>query len=65
MKNKQKGFTILELLTVVLYIAAVGGWGANIVKLASTDFDAPITIRVILRGMGIPVVPLGVVMGYL
>lgn len=52
----------------VLFVAllAAAGWVANIIKLIATN--APLaewTILEILRVLGVVVVPLGVVMGYI
>lgn len=59
----QRGFTVVEVLFVVVAMAAVGGWIANIVKLAGMCCEA--SGWLILRGVGVAVVPLGVVLGFL
>lgn len=63
MKN-QKVFTAVELIVSVVVLAGIGGWIANIVKLAGSDFD-PLTGIVIIRAIGIVVAPLGAVMGFI
>lgn len=60
----QKGYTIVEVFTVVLLIGGIGGWIANIVKIASSDF-AQITGMLVLRIVGIFIAPLGSVLGFL
>lgn len=62
MKN-QHGFVSYELFIVMLVIAGIGGWVANIFKLAGSTFD-PITGIVVLRAIGVFVAPLGSVLGY-
>ena len=64
MKKTQAGFTIAELLVVVLLVAGAGGWIANIVKLVAMNMDN-ITGMLLVRAVGIFVVPLGVVMGFI
>lgn len=62
----QKGFTLYSIFIVVyLAIAIVGviGWGKNIVKL--TDMPSITTGFGVVRIIGIPVAPLGAVMGYI
>ena len=63
MKN-QKGFTTNELVFAVIGLLAIGGWVANIVKLAGSTFDV-ITGMLVLRVIGIFIPPLGAVMGFL
>lgn len=62
--KKQLGFTIVELLIVLLMLVGGGGWIANIVKLAGSNFD-PLTGMVVARAIGIFVAPLGAVLGFL
>jgi prepilin-type N-terminal cleavage/methylation domain-containing protein len=62
--EKQRGFTAVELLVVVLFVAGAGGWIANIVKLVGMSFDQ-ITGMLVVRAIGIFVAPLGAVMGFL
>ena len=63
MKN-QKGFTTNELVFAVIGLLTIGGWVANIVKLAGSTFDV-ITGMLVLRVVGIFIPPLGAVMGFL
>ena len=65
MFKKQKGFTLWELTWVIVFFLGAGGWVANIVKLFGYNFDQSLTIGMIMRIVGIPIVPLGAVMGYL
>jgi hypothetical protein len=62
--KSQKGFTTAHLIVVVFFLAAIGGWVANIVKLAGCSFD-PLTGIVIIRAIGVVVAPLGAVMGFI
>lgn len=48
---------------VVVVVAAIGGWIANIVQLFHASFD-PLTGLVVLRVIGIFIPPLGAVLGY-
>jgi prepilin-type N-terminal cleavage/methylation domain-containing protein len=70
MKNKisQAGFTLVELIFALALLvvgpACVFGWVNNIIKLAHTSFE-PITGIAVLRVVGILVVPLGCVLGYM
>lgn len=61
----QKGFTMLELTIVLVTVFGIGGWIANIVKLVGMNFSDPITVELVLRAIGIPMIPLGIVMGFL
>ena len=69
-KNKisQAGFTLVELIFALALLvvgpAFVFGWVNNIIKLAHTSFE-PITGIAVLRVVGILVVPLGCVLGYM
>ncbi len=62
--NKQRGFTIIEVIFALVAVLGFGGWVANIVKLVGMDFSA-ITGMLIVRAIGIIVAPLGAVVGYL
>jgi small-conductance mechanosensitive channel len=70
MKNKisQADFTLVELIFALALLvvgpACVFGWVNNIIKLAHTSFE-PITGIAVLRVVGILVVPLGCVLGYM
>lgn len=65
-RKHQQGFTIIELVAVICSLSAIGGWIANIYKLASSDMPLVAWTAVeILRVVGIPIAPLGAVMGYL
>lgn len=62
--KKQLGYTIFELVLVLIALFGAGGWIANIVKLAGMSFD-PITGMLVVRIVGIFLAPIGAVMGYL
>ena len=63
-KSKQKGVTSFELIVFTLWVAALGGWIANIVKFVGMICDNEVTTMFIARVIGIPVGPLGAVLGY-
>lgn len=68
MSPRQKGFTLIELI-VVLIILPIGilsgvGWIWNIIKLVGMNFE-PVTTLLVLRIVGIPVAPLGMIVGYM
>jgi len=50
---------LIGFLVVVLF-----GWGANVYKLYSHS-DQMETGQIVIRGVGLPVVPIGAVMGYI
>lgn len=50
-------------LAVILSLALVGGWIANIVKLIGGSFDH-VTGMLVARAIGVFVAPLGAVLGY-
>jgi prepilin-type N-terminal cleavage/methylation domain-containing protein len=62
--KKQRGFTLVEFLMASLIMLGIGGWIANIVKLAGSSFD-PLTGMVVLRSTGIFVAPLGSILGFI
>jgi competence protein ComGC len=64
MKSKQQGFTLFELIFVLLWIAGAYGWVTNIIKLVDTVNDT-VTGLFIVRAIGIFVPPLGAVMGFI
>ena len=61
-RRREAGFSLVELVTALVILFGVGGWVANMVKLA-TEHEA--TGKVVLRAIGIVVAPLGAVMGFL
>jgi hypothetical protein len=62
--QKQKGFTLMEIL-VVLVIAIGGyGWINNLVLIMHSNLT-PLTTELIIRFIGVPFMPLGAIMGYL
>lgn len=54
---------VLSLAIVALWIASIGGWVANIVKLIGM-LDNPVTTWFIARAIGIFAAPLGSILGY-
>lgn len=61
MKN-DSSVSVLVIYLVII-VAFLGGWIANIVKLIGSDFD-PITGMVIARIIGVFLAPLGSVLGF-
>lgn len=60
--KKQHGFTLAELIVVIVIVIGVCGWVWNIVKIAGSD---AINAMVILRCIGVFIAPLGSVLGFL
>ncbi len=59
-----EGIGILAFLFIILMgICAVVGWGMNIYKFASADFEAPYKAEIV-RGVGIPFAPMGAIVGW-
>ena len=61
--KKQSGFTIFEVFIAIFMLLAIGGYVSNIVKLAAVSDT--ITGKVILRIIGVFLIPLGSVMGFI
>jgi hypothetical protein len=61
--NKQKGFTVVELVGVLIVFFFGVGWIMNIVKIVDSGFDV-ITGMFVARCIGVFVAPLGAVLGY-
>jgi hypothetical protein len=59
----KRAYTMFELVFLLCLVIGIGGYVANIVRLCSTDFEAPYKAEVI-RGVGVVVPPLGVVLGF-
>lgn len=62
--KKQRGSTLIELVMFALILLGVGGWIANIVKLAGSSTD-PLTGMVVLRAIGVFMAPLGAILGFI
>ena len=52
-----------SLAGIIVMLACIYGWIANIVKLFGADF-VPLSGEVVLRAIGVFVSPLGAVLGY-
>ena len=50
--------------SVLIVVSGVYGWGSNIYKLAIGSCGTGINSCVVVRAVGIPVTPLGSVLGY-
>ena len=64
MKKQQGSSTVIGLVIIAIWVAAIGGWVANIVKFVNMDF-AQVTGMLVVRGIGIFLAPLGAVLGFL
>lgn len=64
MKTKQKGFTLINIIILILYVAAAIGWVRNILKIIDIVSD-PINGMFIFRCVGVVFAPLGAILGYL
>jgi ABC-type Na+ efflux pump permease subunit len=64
--NKSDDWTAVAiiLLFVAFWLAAIGGWIANIVKIFATAAE-PLTAYFIIRCIGVVVAPVGAVLGFL
>lgn len=62
MNKRQGGYTVVELLILIVYVAGAVGWIANLVKLIGI-IDGGITGMMILRAIGVFLVPLGAILG--
>ena len=63
--NKQKGYTLYEMLMVAMFgviAAGVVGWVMNIIAIIHSDFVW--TSLLIIRVIGVFIVPIGAVLGY-
>lgn len=63
MNKFNKRYTIVELLIVIIFLIGSGGYIANIVKIINSDF-AHLTGLLIIRVIGLFLVPLGAIVGY-
>lgn len=63
--TKQKGFTIIELLAVIIILFGILGYGLNIYKLTQCDFDFDKSNKAeIIRTVGV-FTPLGSIVGFM
>ena len=58
--KKQKGFTLVELMVIVVFIAGVVPWIWNGFKFASCDFESNYKCEVI-HGIGVLVPPTAII----
>lgn len=61
--KKQLGFTSTEMLLVVVISVITTGWVWNIIKLLNV-LDDPLSAKIVLRMLGIPLFILGAIIGY-
>lgn len=65
---KQSGFTVIEaifaLIVLTVGIGGAVGWVKNIIKIAGSSFQ-PLLPLVVIRIIGVFIVPLGAVLGYI
>lgn len=57
--KKQKGFTLIELIVVLVIVIGGWSWIWNAVKLASCDFESDYKCEVI-HGVGLVIPPLSI-----
>ena len=58
--KKQKGFTLVKLVLILVIVFGICGWGWNAVKLASCDFESNYKCEAI-HGAGLFIPPLSIV----
>ena len=56
--------TTAGILILIVWALMIGGWIANLVKFVGMIGDNEVTTMFIARVIGIPVGPLGAVLGY-
>ena len=56
--------TTAGLLILIVWALAIGGWIANIVKFVGMIGENEVTTMFLARLVGIPVGPIGAVLGY-
>lgn len=61
---KVRTFGVFQLVIVAIGLSGLGGWIANIVKIASSGFDV-FNGMLILRCIGVFLAPLGAVLGFI
>jgi hypothetical protein len=61
MKNSSTSINIIGLIIIIFCFT---GWVKNIIKLSNCDFE-PSYRSEVLRIIGIPVAPMGIVIGYM
>lgn len=64
MTGTEKSVVVSILMIVAFSILATIGWGMNIYKLCTSDFEAPYKSEIV-RGVGVAVAPVGWVVGYM
>ena len=50
--------------SILIYLLLLYGWFGNIYKLTKYDIDVPLKAEV-LRLVGVPVFPMGIILGYM
>ena len=53
-----------SLIVAVFWILCAVSWATNIYKFATCDFESPYKTE-ILRGVGIPFAPIGIIIGFM
>lgn len=64
MKNQNSGFTLFELLIAILVILGAVGWVMNLLEIIGS-FSDPVTGAFIFRCIGVIVLPLGGILGWI
>ena len=63
LKNNRGDSLVAALIYLLVFLFGVVGWIRNIVGFVQCDFKEPYKAEII-RGIGIPCVPMGVVCGF-
>lgn len=61
--NKQRGYTLFEILWVLLWLVGTYGWIANLVKLV-LSIGGDLSTMFVARCVGVLFFPLGVILGF-
>lgn len=61
--KKQKGYTAIVVLYILIVLVGGVGWVMNIIDIVNSDFSK-ITGMLVLRIIGVFLAPLGAVLGY-
>lgn len=61
---KEKLSVIAMIITAVLLVGLVGYGYVHNITLLTDAWDGPLTAKLVLRVIGIPAAPIGVIMGY-
>lgn len=57
-------FMFVEWCVIAVCVAFMVGWCVNVYRFCTSDFESPYRAEII-RGVGIPVAPVGAVVGFI